>query len=396
MNILFLFVSLPNLEDDTSLFSSLINEFKRQGHNVFVSTKAKDEPKTTLKIENGIEVLRIKAHDFTGESSNVKKALAYQEYSIKQAFYTLKYFKDKKIDLIISHSLPPELPLIVGHLKRKFQCPFYLLQTDFTWQDAVAYGYFRKNGPIGLYYRFWEKKMFHQADYIGCPTKGNASFIKKYYPKIEDSKFRMLPFWQKPIDQKQGENLKEQFGLKDKFIVIYGGSVGAAQRIERLVELAESCKEYTDMVFVILGRGVYLSVLKNMVEQKGLSNVIFKEFLPQDEYLHFLSSCDVGMIILNEKMATPNFPSKSLSYLNMKVPILAALDYTTDFGNYLEENNAGLWAYSDDVDALKTKLLMYYNSKEYHEQVKESEYELFVNNLTPNIAYSNIINTIHQ
>ena len=32
MNILFLFCSLPNLSDDSTLFSSLINEFKRQGH----------------------------------------------------------------------------------------------------------------------------------------------------------------------------------------------------------------------------------------------------------------------------------------------------------------------------------------------------------------------------
>lgn len=339
-------------------------------------------------------MLRIKSHEFTGVSSNVKKALAYQEYALKQCYYTKKYFKNEKIDLIISHSLPPELGYIVGGLKRHFKCPFYLIQTDFIWQDAVAFGYFGKNNPIALYYRYWENRMFKEADYIGCPTKGNVDFIKQYYPKNEDKRFDFLPFWANEITVQHNPGLKEQMGLKDKFVVVYGGSVGAAQRIEHIVELAEACKDYKDIVFVILGKGAYLDVIKDMVNDKGLSNVEFKAFLPQDQYLAFLASCDVGLIILNEKMATPNFPSKSLSYLNMKVPILAALDHTTDFGEYLVENNAGLWGYSDDIPTLKERLLSYYNSKELREQVKENGYRLFKDELTTARAYERIINKV--
>lgn len=396
MKVLFLSVSLPSLDSGSRLFVQLINEFKRNGHNVYVSAKGNDVHKTEIVIENNIPVLRIKSHDFTGVTSNVKKALAYQEYALKQRYYTKKFFKDEKIDLIISHSLPPELGYIVGGLKRHFKCPFYLIQTDFIWQDAVAFGYFGKKNPIALYYRFWEKKMFNEADYIGCPTKGNVDFIKQYYPKVEDKRFDFLPFWANEIVVKQDNGLKEQMGLKDKFVVIYGGSVGAAQRIEHIVELAETCKDYKDIVFVILGKGAYLDVIKGMVNDKGLTNVEFKTFLPQDQYLAFLASCDVGMIILNEKMATPNFPSKSLSYLNMRVPILAALDHSTDFGNYLEENNAGLWGYSDDIPTLKERLLSYYNSKELRERIKENGYYLFKNELTTAKAYERIINKVNN
>lgn len=394
MNVLFLFVWLPSLKDENSIFSSLIYEFRNQGHNVFVSAKGADIDKTGVVVENGIPVLRIKSHDFTGVSSNVKKALAYQEYVLKQRYYTKKFFKEEKIDLIISHSLPPELGYIVGNLKRHFKCPFYLIQTDFIWQDAVAFGYFGKNNPIALYYRFWEKKMFKEANYIGCPTKGNVEFIKHYYPKIEEKRFDFLPFWANEITVKQDNTLKEQLGLEDKFVVVYGGSVGAAQRIEHIVELAEACKEYEDIAFVILGKGAYLNVIKGMSNEKKLTNVVFKDFLPQDQYLAFLASCDVGLIILNEKMASPNFPSKSLSYLNMKVPILAALDHTTDFGMYLLENNAGLWGYSDDIPTLKERLLSYYNSKELREQVKENGYRLFKEELTTERAYERIINKV--
>lgn len=394
MNVLFLFCYLPQLDSFNSLFTQLINEFKNNGHFVCASAKGQDVVSTCVYRENGIDVLRIKSKDFTGVSSNVKKALAYQEYAIKQRYYTKKFFKNEKFDLIVSHSLPPELAYIVGGLKSFFKCPFYLIQTDFIWQDAVAFGYFSENSPISLYYRFWEKRMFKIADYIGCPTEGNVSFIKKYYDFIRDEQFDFLPFWQNEIKVQPNYQLREEFGLKDKFVVIYGGSVGAAQRIEHIVELAEVCKDYKDIVFVILGKGVYLDVIKSMVADKQLENVVFKAFLPQDQYLCFLAACDVGMIILNERIATPNFPSKSLSYLNMRVPILAALDHTTDFGTYLEDNNAGLWGYSDDITTLKKKLLSYYQNKDLREKVKKNGYNLFKNHLTTHQAYQTIINKV--
>ena len=394
MNILFLFVSLPHLSHDGSLFPSLIHEFVQHGHNVFVSSRGKNNEKTKIAEEGGVAVLRIKCPEFTRVSNNVKKGLAYQKYAIKQRYYVRKYWGKEKIDMIFSHSLPPELAYIVGGLKRHFKCKFYLEVPDYTWQDAVAYGYFKKNSPIGLYYRFWERKMFKVADYIGVPTEGNVSFIRSMYPWIDEDSFKVFPFWLKPFNAEKDESMKERLGLNDKFVVIYGGSVGAAQRIEHIIELAESCHEVDNMVFLILGRGSYLPVIKQMAENKELQNVIFKDFIPQEQYLQLLGSCDVGLIVLNEKMATPNFPSKSLSYFNLKVPVLGALDYVTDFGEMLVENNAGLWAYSDDIQGLRNELMKYYHSAELRKTTAENAYHLFMNTMTPEYAYSIIINQI--
>jgi len=394
MNILFLFVLLPDIKAGNDLFTSLIKEFRSHGHNVFVSTKGNYTSKTKIIIEDDIPVLRIKSHNFIGVKNNVKKALAYQEYSIKQAYYTYHYFKDENIDLIIIHSLPPEISLIVWPLKRRNKCPVFLIQTDYTWQDAVAFGFFSKNGLVARYYRFLERKMFGLSDKIGCPTKGNIGFIKKEYPNLSDKKFQFLPLWQSEMEIHPNYALKEAYGLKDKFVVIYGGSIGFAQRIERIIELAEQCKEYIDIKFVVLGRGEHVPDINNIIKEKKLSNIVIKQYLPQNEYLQFLASCDVGLVFLNEKIATPNFPSKSLSYLNMKVPILAALDHVTDFGTYLEENNAGLWGYSDDILSLKTQLLKYYNSKELRNIIKDNGYKLFKDQLTPDKAYKTITTSL--
>lgn len=397
MNILFLFVWLPHLSEENNIFSSLIHEFKHQGHNVLVSSRDQSGRKSSEVVEeNGIKVLRVVSHPFTGVANPIKKALAYQEYCIKQRHLIKNFFGNEKIDLVISHSLPPELAWVVRGVKKQFKCPFYLIQTDFLWQDAVAFDYFRRNNPICWYYRFWENRMMKLANYIGCPTKGNIDFILKEYPNMNKDNFQLLPFWQKPTDNVLPDvSVKERDPkLKDKFIVVYGGSIGAAQRIEHMIELAEVCKNERGIVFLILGKGAYLPVIKQMAEEKKLDNVVFKEFLPQKEYLALLATCDVGMIILHEKMATSNFPSKSLSYFNMKVPILAALDYSTDFGDYLVEHNAGLWAHSDDIPALKDKLMLYYNDRKLLDEIKNNAYKLYIENLQPKHACEKILKFI--
>lgn len=386
MNILFLFCSLPNLSDDASLYSSLINEFKRKGHKVFVSAKGKGFSQTELIEENGIPIIRIHSQDFTGVKSNVKKALGYIEYSVKQVYYTKKYLKNERIDLIISHSLPPEVGFIAKCLKRHFGCPFYLIQSDFTWQDAVAYGYFGKNSPIALYYRFWERLMFKVSDYICVPLKGTIDYIRDLYPWIPEERFRVCQFWQNPIEVEKNEDVRKRLGLEGKFVAMYGGSVGQAQRLDHMVNLAEAVKDYDDIVFLLLGKGAKLGEIKQMVSNKGLKNFHFLDFMPQNEYLQLLASCDTGLIILNEVHGSPNFPSKTASYFNLQVPVLAAIDNVTTYGNFLDDTQTGLWSRSGDVKAFKQNLLRMYHDSQLCQQMKEKELKYFYEKMTPAYA----------
>lgn len=394
MNILFLYCALPNLSNEESLYTSLIHEFKAHGHHIFVSSKAKNSSKTELIEENGIPVLRIGGPEFTAVSNNIKKALAYQQYVLKQRHYVKKYWGKEKIDLIISHSLPPELAYVVSGLKKHFHCPFYLMQSDYTWQDAVAYGFFKKNSPIGLYYRYWEKRVFKLADYIGVPTKGNVRFARMLYPWLKKDMFAVYPFWQRTVGVKSDNSIKTKYGLAGKFVVMYGGNVGPAQRVEHLVELATKVQDYNDILFLILGKGSRLNAIKQMVKDRGLENVEFKDFLPQTDYLRLLASCDVGLIMLNEVHATPNFPSKTMSYFDLQVPVLASVDYVTDFGQFLEETGTGLWNYSDDIESFKANLLRLHDNPGLVESIKEKERAYFDLYMQPEYVYKMIMNQV--
>ena len=80
------------------------------------------------------------------------------------------------------------------------------------------------------------------------------------------------------------------------------------------------------------------------------------EGLPKAEYDELVRACDVGLIVLDHRFTIPNFPSRLLSYLENKMPVLCATDPNTDMERIAEENGFGYWCESNSVEAFTTIL----------------------------------------
>ena len=78
--------------------------------------------------------------------------------------------------------------------------------------------------------------------------------------------------------------------------------------------------------------------------------------LPQDEYDVLVRSCDVGLIFLDHRFTIPNYPSRLLSYLENKMPVLCATDPNCDMGPIAETNGYGYWCESDSVESFTSIL----------------------------------------
>ena len=61
-------------------------------------------------------------------------------------------------------------------------------------------------------------------------------------------------------------------------------------------------------------------------------------------------NCSYEGIFLDYRFTIPNYPSRLLSYLEYRMPVLAATDEATDVGRIAEENGYGLWCRSNDVE----------------------------------------------
>ena len=78
--------------------------------------------------------------------------------------------------------------------------------------------------------------------------------------------------------------------------------------------------------------------------------------LPKDEYDTLLAACDVGMIFLHHNFTIPNFPSRLLTYLEMKEPVLATTDVNTDIGKIIEKAECAYWIKAGDIKSIQKRI----------------------------------------
>ena len=67
--------------------------------------------------------------------------------------------------------------------------------------------------------------------------------------------------------------------------------------------------------------------------------------------------------MLRKEFTIPNFPSRLLTYLENKLPILAITDITSDVGLIAEKNDFGKWVvYGNLNESIKKIIFFNYNS----------------------------------
>ena len=105
-----------------------------------------------------------------------------------------------------------------------------------------------------------------------------------------------------------------------------------------------------------------------------------------------LAACDVGLIFLDKNFLIPNFPSRLLSYLEMKIPVLAATDSNTDIGDIVENATCGYKVLAGNQEEMQTKLALLLSSN-LEEMGKNAE-NLLLNEYTVDKSYQLIMNKL--
>src|SRR5207244_849743 len=112
--------------------------------------------------------------------------------------------------------------------------------------------------------------------------------------------------------------------LEGKVILFYGGNIGVAQDCDNLLRLARRLGEAaTDAHLLLVGEGSEVSRVRRAVALQKLGNVSIQDALSQAEFLRLVESIDIGLVSLDRKLRTQNFPGKILSYMHAGRPILA-------------------------------------------------------------------------
>ena len=70
--------------------------------------------------------------------------------------------------------------------------------------------------------------------------------------------------------------------------------------------------------------------------------------LPREDYDTLVGACDVRMLFLDHRFILPNYPSRIISYMQAKIPVLAVTDPNTDIGKDNVGGKFGWWCESNN------------------------------------------------
>jgi glycosyltransferase involved in cell wall biosynthesis len=386
-------IAFPDIDKNPNLYSDLACEFKKNGHEVYVSTilERKFQQKTSFREESSLHVLRVA----TGDLFNVgfiRKGLTTLSLSQRFKRAIKKYFPNVKFDLIIFPTPPITFLNVVKFIKQRDGSQSYLVLRDIFPQNAKDLGLMRF-GWLFRYFRRLERKLYDIADYIGCMSNKNMEYILEHND-IDEDKCELLPNWKKirNIDGNGSISYRKKYGLENKFVAIFAGVIGIAQELGFLLELAKSYKDREDIVFFIIGDGNEKQKLKDIVHREKLSNVIIRDRIPSRELLLLVRECDVGLVNLNRKFTIPNFPSKALDYFEAGLPVLASIDRNTDYGQLLEESKGGLWSVTGDLESYRNNFEKLLSNEEYRLALGKNGRKYLESNLTVEKTYRTIMN----
>ncbi len=367
MNILFISISsIPDVNLH-SISLDLLREFQRNGHEICIlCALEKDNQKTTyLSDEEGFHIVRVQIGG-NKKANIIEKGITIVTEPYKYIAAIKQFYSDEKFDLVIYPTPPITQVKTVEFIKKRDGAKSYLLLKDIFPQNAVDIGVMSKSGVKGLLYKHFrrvEKKLYQVSDYIGCMSKANVDYVLKQNPEVNSSKVEVCPnsieVFDKSVDEDTKRRIRKEFKIPlNKKVFVYGGNLGIPQGIPYILRCMDAVKDLESVYFIIVGDGSEYGKVSEFVESTAPQNMTLLKKLPKEDYDVLVSACDIGLIFLDHRFTIPNFPSRLLSYLQAKLPVLAVTDVNSDVGKVIEGGSFGWWCESNNVDAFKEKVVV--------------------------------------
>ena len=279
------------------------------GHHVTVVTEMPNHPVGIVFPEyrgkllirehfRGIDVVRVWV--YTSPSKGFRSRLAfYASYMVNSIVRGIVL--RGPYDVVFANSPPLFVGVAGSVLSVARRTPFVFEVQDLWPESAVDMG--ELENPRAIRMATWlEERCYQRATRIVAVADGiydrlvERGIPSKKLALVENGSNTDL-FKPQP---EEGEKLRSQWGLQDKFIVFYGGIIGLAQGLETIVETAQLMRNQHDVHFVMVGEGPRRHAIEELLEQHDLPNFTLLPGQPLEAMPTFLAAADVALAPLRD------------------------------------------------------------------------------------------------
>lgn len=296
------------------------------------------------KLEN-INIIRIKL-----PTVNKRNKFSRLRYISTYFFYAVwMLIRQKNVDLIYTTSQPPILGGLIGTLGKVFKRKakhVYNIQ-DFNPEQAEATGFMKSKLTFRVA-KWIDNVNCRYADHIVTIGYEMQETLLKRFANREVTKSSVIYNWANeeeiipiPDDHYRVRGFREQYGLQDKFVVMYSGNIGLYYDLENLISIAKHFHDRKDMVFAFVGEGAVKAIIQDYARENQLDNVHFIPYQKFEDLKYSLNAADVHLVVNQKGIKGVSVPSKIYGVMAAGRPVLGVLESGSEAHRLITESGCG-------------------------------------------------------
>lgn len=366
----------PDLGPSAPMFALLSESLVARGHAVTVLCTVPHFPSGRVSPEyqrgvwhwkehKGVMVCRVRVP--TGNRANlIHRLWVFLVYQFLVTLVGLSLQYD--VALVTNPAIETFLPFVALCWLRRKPCIYAVW--DVYPEVGVRMGLFRTRAVIGLV-GFLEDFCLRRAQRIQVLSEGFRADLAHH--RLDLDKIAVISHWLDtdlihPMPRKNPFSL--EYGLENRFVVLYAGNLGLSQGLETVLESARMLADNPAILFLFVGEGAGKEHL--MDQAVGLNNVRFLPFQPRERLPEVLACADISLVVLKSGIGSVSLPSKLFSILASGRPVVASVDEGSDAWKLLGSSQAGLCVHPEDSPALTQTILSLQDDPSQREQMSRN------------------------
>ena len=374
-----------------------------RGHEILYSYSSSFQgPKGTLKRKTddpkNIQIKGIELSKTFQKYNYIKRKFQEREFGHKLSD-DIKSFKP---DVVLSCNTPLDAQSVILKTVQSENIRFVFWVQD-IYSIAIRKILKKKNnffGPIiSMYYKWMEQKQLQKSDAVVLITDDFIPLIKSW--NIECSRCHIIPNWA-PINElhvaPKENNWSVKKKLNNKFCIMYSGTLGLKHNPEILLKISQFYNKNDYVRVIVISEGIGAEWLNKKKSQLNLKNLIIMNFQPFEALPNVLSTADIFIAILEPDAGIFSVPSKVLTYLCFKRPLILSVPVENLAARIVTQNNAGRVINPNNVDMVIEKLDMLVKDSSLRKKMGINALKYAESNFNINVisdSFEKIFDNIH-
>ena len=202
-------------------------------------------------------------------------------------------------------SAPPFLGLIGWFYNKIFGHKYSCIIYDIYPEVAVRMGVVSENHWVVRFWEFVNLKVWARADSLIVLSDPMKQLLMQKNKRLAD-KIHVIHSWADPkfifpIPKSQNW-FAEQYGLTDRFVVLYSGNLGRCHDAQTILKCAQLLSGRKDIQFVFIGSGAGAQIIKNAIATGELTNALQLPYQDKEVLPFSLTACDLSLVSMLPKV----------------------------------------------------------------------------------------------